>query len=188
MPAPDDRDSGWLAVLVSNVIRDQYGHVFPGVRVVVRDTDGALVTSQTTSAAGLWSASIDPGVYFVVYDYGDRLIERNLLVCNEDPGNDQASRTVLDQHNVAVAAAQVWIRSAGDLLDIPEGNPVYTDAAGHWDADLEGGTYELTIIKGDATLVRDLFICSDAETDTYFLLAEYGDILLAETGDRILYQ
>jgi hypothetical protein len=176
-------------VLITNILRDQAGRVAPGVRVVVRNLLGELVTEQTTNAAGSWSAAIDPGFYVMVADLGDGLITRDLLVCNEDPGNDQSSRTVLDQGNRPIAAAQVWIRDgAGDLVDLAEGNPVYTDRHGHWNADLEGGTYELTIIKGDAVLVRDLFICSDAEADTYFLLAEDGEILLAETGDRILYQ
>lgn len=70
------------------------------------------------------------------------------------------NNVVTDQYGRPVAAAQVSIfDDQGALVDLADGNPIITDSVGAWQADLDGGTYELVITKGDDFISREQFVC-----------------------------
>ena len=71
--------------------------------------------------------------------------------------------TVTDQHGNALQGVQVRItvHDSGALAALtlddeatPIGNPVVTDSAGHWEANLASGTYDYAITCGDRQIVR----------------------------------
>lgn len=70
------------------------------------------------------------------------------------------NNTLIDQYGRAVPAAMVWIRDdEGALVDLDGGNPVITDSIGAWSAELDSGTYELVMTKGDDFISRAQVVC-----------------------------
>lgn len=66
---------------VSRSVADHNGHPVAGATVSIFDPDGVLVDEVTTNAAGVWSAELDAGTYFLVITKGDALMTREIFVC-----------------------------------------------------------------------------------------------------------